>query len=59
MPHEFHRYDGAGHGFQDFVNAERYRKEASEDAWKKVLAFLDRHLRSPARRPSAARVINN
>ncbi len=45
VEHEFHRYDGAGHGFQDFVNAERYRKEASEDAWKKVLAFLDRHLK--------------
>ena len=45
VAHEFHRYDGAGHGFQDFVNAERYREEASEDAWKKVLAFLDRHLK--------------
>jgi carboxymethylenebutenolidase len=40
VPHSFHRYDGAGHAFQMFNNPERYRKEASEDAWQKVLAFL-------------------
>ena len=40
VPYVFHRYDGAGHGFQDFHNAERYRKTQSEDAWAKVLAFL-------------------
>ena len=45
VAHEFHRYDGAGHGFQDFVNEERYRKEASDDAWEKVLAFFDRELK--------------
>ncbi len=38
--HAFHRYDGAGHGFQDFVNQERYRKQAAADAWDKVLAFF-------------------
>jgi carboxymethylenebutenolidase len=38
--HEFHRYDGAGHAFQDFSRPERYRKEASDDAWEKVLEFL-------------------
>ncbi len=40
IEHEFHRYDGAGHGFQDFVNEERYRKEATADAWAKILAFF-------------------
>jgi carboxymethylenebutenolidase len=45
VEHEFHRYDGAGHGFQDFTNEERYRKEASDDAWEKVLAFLGRQLK--------------
>ena len=45
VPHEFHQYDGAGHGFQDFCNDERYRKEAAEDAWSKLLAFLDDKLR--------------
>ncbi len=41
---EFHRYDNAGHGFQTFTNAERYRKDVSENAWGKVLEFLGRHL---------------
>ena len=41
---EFHRYDGAGHGFQDFTNPERYRETQSEDAWNKTLAFLARAL---------------
>lgn len=45
VPHEFHRYDGAGHGFQDFVNAERYREAAAVDAWEKVFSFLGRHLK--------------
>ncbi len=40
IEHEFHRYDGAGHGFQDFVNEERYRKEATADSWDKLFAFF-------------------
>ena len=40
----FHRYDGAGHGFQDFNNAERYRKAQSEDAWQKALTFFGEYL---------------
>lgn len=44
VAHTFHRYDGAGHAFQDFANAERYREAQSEDAWIKVLAFLQTHL---------------
>lgn len=42
---EFHRYDGAGHGFQDFNNPERYREAQSEDAWRKAIAFFDQMLR--------------
>jgi len=45
VSNEFHRYDGAGHGFQDFNNPERYRETQSEDAWQKALAFFNRHLR--------------
>jgi carboxymethylenebutenolidase len=45
VPYEFHRYDGAGHGFQDFHNPERFRKAQSDDAWKKAIAFLDKHLK--------------
>lgn len=45
IPHEFHRYDGAGHAFQNFPMPERYNQAASDDAWEKVLAFLARHLK--------------
>ena len=45
VAHEFHRYDGAGHGFQDYTNASRYRRQASDDAWGKLLGFLDRELK--------------
>lgn len=44
VPCEFHRYDGAGHAFQNFPSAERYRETHSEDAWNKALAFLGRQL---------------
>ncbi len=41
--YEFHRYDGAGHGF---FASERpaYRVEQANDGWQKVYAFLDRHI---------------
>jgi carboxymethylenebutenolidase len=45
VPYEFHRYDGAGHGFQTFTSAERYRPAQSEDAWAKAMAFFAAHLR--------------
>ena len=44
MAHEFHRYDGAGHGFQDSSNPERYREAQSNDAWEKIEDFLARTL---------------
>jgi carboxymethylenebutenolidase len=37
--HEFHAYDGAGHAFQNHTDA-RYRQAASEDAWRRYLAFF-------------------
>ncbi len=45
VEHTFHDYDGAGHGFQDFNNPERYREAATKDSWVKLLAFLDHHLK--------------
>lgn len=51
VEHVFHRYDGAGHAFQSFDNPERYRHEASEDAWAKALAFFAAKLK--AQRASA------
>jgi carboxymethylenebutenolidase len=48
--HEFHRYEGAGHAFLNFTNAERHRPEQAEDAWSKMLGFLSRFVKGgPAR----------
>ena len=44
VTHEFHRYDGAGHAFQNFPSPERYREAQSEDAWAKVLDFMKARL---------------
>lgn len=38
---EFHRYDGAGHAFQNFLSPERFRPGPAEDAWQRTLDFLD------------------
>lgn len=42
---KFYRYDGAGHAFQSFSMPERYREKQSEDAWEKVLVFLEQNLK--------------
>lgn len=42
--HEFHRYDGAGHAFQNFVRPDAHRPAQADDAWAKTLAFLRREL---------------
>jgi carboxymethylenebutenolidase len=33
-------YDAAGHGFENPGNADAYRPEAADDAWKRTLLFL-------------------
>jgi carboxymethylenebutenolidase len=49
--YEFHRYDGAGHGFFA-VNRPGYRPEQAVDGWKKVFAFFEKHLQvAPAAKP--------
>lgn len=50
--HEFHTYQGAGHAFLNFTNAERYREKQGADAWQKMLGFLERHLEGRAARAS-------
>ena len=45
--YEFHRYDGAGHGFFA-VDRPGYRVEQAVDAWSKVWAFYDKYLSTPA-----------
>ena len=41
--YEFHRYDGAGHGFF-YYHTPMYRPEAAMDGWAKVFSFFSRHL---------------
>jgi carboxymethylenebutenolidase len=41
--YEFHRYDGAGHGFF-YYQAPMYRPEAAMDGWAKVFGFFGDHL---------------
>jgi carboxymethylenebutenolidase len=43
--YEFHRYDGAGHGFF-YYDRGAYRQEQAVDGWKKALAFLEKNLKS-------------
>jgi carboxymethylenebutenolidase len=42
--YEFHRYDGAGHGFWSNTGA-AYRPEQTQDSWAKVLTFYEKHLK--------------
>ena len=46
IDHEFHRYDGAGHGFQDFHNPERWRPDQTADAWAKLFTYFDARLKA-------------
>jgi carboxymethylenebutenolidase len=42
--YEFHRYDGAGHGFF-YYHAPAYRQQQAMDAWDKVFAFFEKNLK--------------
>ena len=41
--YEFHRYDGAGHGFF-YYHASAYRQAQAVDGWQKTFAFLEKYL---------------
>jgi carboxymethylenebutenolidase len=41
--YEFHRYDGAGHGFF-YYHYPMYRPEQAMDGWNKIFAFFGKHL---------------
>jgi carboxymethylenebutenolidase len=43
--YEFHRYDGAGHGFF-YHDRPAYRPQQAMDGWSKVFAFFEKHLKS-------------
>jgi carboxymethylenebutenolidase len=55
-PHEFHRYESAGHAFLNFTNVERYRAAPAKDAWAKMLGFLERHVKGEATRSVTRRM---
>ena len=44
VPHEFHRYDGAGHAFLRNDDPARYREASAVDAWAKCVDWLTRRL---------------
>ena len=46
VPHELVIYDGAPHSF--FDRAYQEHAEASQDAWRRVLAFIQQYSRQPA-----------
>lgn len=50
-PHEFHRFDGAGHAFFA-VDRPAYRPGAATEGWQLVHDFLTRHLTADATRSS-------
>ena len=43
--YEFHRYDGAGHGFW-YYHTDRYQPKQAMDSWEKVFGFFAEHLRN-------------
>ena len=45
--YEFHRYDGAGHGFW-YYDRQNYRPQQAMDAWQKVFTFFGKHLQGQA-----------
>jgi len=51
--YEFHRYDGAGHGFFNWANV-AYRQQQATDGWARVWDFFARYLNVPAATGSRA-----
>ncbi|MGD0083894.1 MAG: dienelactone hydrolase family protein [Acidimicrobiales bacterium] len=43
--YEFHRYNGAGHGFF-YYHTPMYRPEQAMDGWSKIFTFFETHLQS-------------
>jgi carboxymethylenebutenolidase len=43
--HDFRSYDGTGHAFQNFTSPDSYREKSSEDAWSRLVPFLQAELK--------------
>jgi carboxymethylenebutenolidase len=48
QPCEIRVYPGAGHAFLNDTQPDRYRPEAAQDAWPRLISFLSRHLKGGA-----------
>jgi dienelactone hydrolase len=48
VEHAFHRYPGAGHGFQRPTKDGPAIRAAQADSWQKIFAFLAEKLAAPA-----------
>ena len=46
VEYTLHRYEGAGHAFNNDTNPDRYHKEAAQLAWKRTIAFLKEKLKA-------------
>ena len=44
VAHQFHSFVGAGHGYMDFSNPQRYHTDAAAESWPLTLAFLEQHV---------------
>jgi carboxymethylenebutenolidase len=53
IAHAFHRYPGAGHGFQRPTKDAPAIRAAQSDSWEKTFAFLAEKLTAPARAADA------
>lgn len=51
VKHEFHRFDGVGHGFQSYDDPAKFRDYESFQSWNRTLSFLLKNLK---KNPSAA-----
>lgn len=45
-PVEIHVYEGVGHAFMNPGNRQGYSAAAADDAWRKIVSFLDGHLKA-------------
>src|SRR5438552_17396286 len=50
--YEFHRYDGAGHGFF-YYDRPAYRQQQAMDGWAKIFEFFGKHLQGAQQRVAA------
>ena len=44
--YQFHRYDGAGHGFFNYFNPMQFRPQQAMDGWNKLLGWFDQYLKA-------------